>query len=94
MSITDFIITVFCIIDDELEKVLNGKKLRGRGRHPKLTDSEIITMEIVGGFLGIDDDKSIWIYFKSHWTHFFPMIPDRSNFVKQAANLHVIKRML
>lgn len=94
MSIADFIITVFCIIDDELEKVLNGKKLRGRGRHPNLTDSEVITMEIVGEFLGKDCDKAIWEYFKSHWTHFFPMIPDRSNFVKQAANLHVIKRML
>jgi Transposase DDE domain len=94
MSIADFIITVFCIIDDELEKVLNGKKLRGRGRYPKLTDSEVITMEIVGEFLGKDCDKSIWEYFKSHWTHFFPLIPDRSNFVRQAANLHVIKRML
>lgn len=94
MSIADFIITVFCIIDDELEKMLNGKKLRGRGRHPKLTDSEVITMEVVGEFLGKDCDKSIWEYFKSHWTHFFPMIPDRSNFVRQAANLHVMKRML
>jgi hypothetical protein len=28
MSTADLIITVFCIIDDELEKMLNGKKLR------------------------------------------------------------------
>jgi Transposase DDE domain len=94
MSIEDFIITVFCIIDDELEKLLNGKKLRHRGRHPTLADSEVITMEIVGEFLGKDCDKSIWEYFKSHWSHFFPGIPDRSNFARQAANLHVIKRML
>lgn len=94
MSIEDFIITVFCIIDDELEKLLNGKKLRQRGRHTLLTDSEVITIEIVGEFLGQDCDKSIWEYFKSHWLHFFPRIPDRSNFVRQAANLHIIKRML
>jgi len=94
MSIENFIINVFCVIDDELKKVLRSKKLRQRGRYPTLTDSEVITMEIVGEFLGKDCDKSIWEYFKSHWRHFFPEIPDRSNFVRQAANLHMIKRML
>src|SRR5947209_18162092 len=94
MLTADFIITVFCIIDDELERILNGKKLRQRGRYPILTDSEIITMEIVGEFLGKDCDKLIWEYFKNHWMHFFPRIPDRSNFVRQAANLHKIKHML
>jgi hypothetical protein len=90
----DFIITVFCVIDDELEKMLQGRKLRERGGHPTLVDSEVIKMEIVGEFLGKDCDKIIYEYFKSHWKHLFPRIPDRSNFVRQAANLHVVKRML
>jgi hypothetical protein len=94
MSIDDFIIAVFCLIDDELKKMLNGQGLRQRGPVPGLRDSEVITMEIVGEFLGQDCDKSIWKYFKSHWKHFFPKIPDRSNFVRQAANLHTIKRFL
>jgi hypothetical protein len=94
MSIDDFIIAVFCLIDDELKKMLNGQGLRQRGPVPGLRDSEVITMEIVGEFLGQDCDKSIWKYFKSHWKHFFPKIPDRSNFVRQAANLHIIKRFL
>lgn len=37
MSIADFIITVFCIIDDELEKVLKGKNCV-RKESSKLTD--------------------------------------------------------
>jgi hypothetical protein len=94
MSIDDFIISVFCLIDDELRKILNGKKLRQRGPGPGLRDSEVITIEIVGEFLGMDCDKTIWEYFKRHWSHFFPKIPDRSNFVRQAANLHVVKRLL
>lgn len=88
MPLEYFIITVFCILDDELEKMLSGKKLRQRGRRPSLTDSEVISMEVIGEYLGIDCDKSIWEYFKSYWIHFFPSIPDRSNFIKQAANLH------
>ena len=94
MSIDDFIISVFCLVDDELEKILRGKKLRQRGPGPGLRDSEVITIEIVGEFLGMDCDKTIWEYFKRHWAHFFPKIPDRSNFARQAANLHVVKRLL
>lgn len=93
MPIEDFIITIFCIIDDRMKKVVTTK-LRMRGRDPTLTDSEVITMEIVGEFLGMDCDKSIWKYFKTHWQGLFPRIPERSNFSKQAANLHVIKRLL
>ena len=94
MSIDDFIITIFCLIDDELEKILKGTKLRQRGPEPGLKDSEVIAIEIVGEFLGMDCDKAIWEYFKRHWFHFFPKIPDRSNFVRQAANLHMVKRLL
>jgi hypothetical protein len=94
MSIEDFIIMVFCIIDDELKNLLGNERLRQRGKKPKLEDSEVLTMEIVGEFLGKDCDTHIWAYFKSHWTHFFPHIPDRSNFMRQAANLHIVKRLL
>ena len=94
MSIEEFIITVFCLIDDELKKLLKGKKIRQRGPAPNLQDAEVISMEIVGEFFGMDCDKTIWNYFKRHWNHFFPKIPDRCNFARQAANLHAIKRLL
>jgi hypothetical protein len=54
MSIDDFIIAVFCLVDDELNKMLKGKKLRSRGERPALEDSEVLTMEIVGEFLQKD----------------------------------------
>ncbi len=90
MSIDDFIISVFCLVDDELEKILRGKKLRQRGPGPGLKDSEVIAIEIVGEFLGMDCDKTIWEYFKRHWSHFFPKIPDRSNFAR-AHFSHIFK---
>ena len=66
MSIEDFIIAVFCLIDDELEKMLKDQKIRQRGPRPTLQDSEVITMEIVGEVLRKDSDKAIWEYFKGH----------------------------
>jgi len=47
MPIDDFIITIFCLVEDELSKILQGKKLPQRGHVPKLTDGEVITMENV-----------------------------------------------
>lgn len=67
MSIQDFIITVYCLVDDEFKKLVTSP-LRHRGFKPKLSDSEVITMDIVGEFLGKDTDTGIWQYFKNHFS--------------------------
>src|SRR5271155_4804466 len=92
MPILDFIITVFCLIDDKYKAL--PKPIRQRGFKPALSDSEVMTMEAVGEFLGIDTDKGISSYFKTHWLNLFPKLLDRSSFARQAANLHVIKRII
>lgn len=92
MPILDFIITVFCLIDDECKKL--PRPIRRGGFCPALSDSEIMTMEIVGEFLEIDTDTGIWRYFKEHWLDLFPKIGDRTTFARQAANLHVVKQLL
>ncbi len=94
MKLIDFIITVFCKIDDMLKKITQGKRIRQRGPMPKLSDAEVITMEVVGEFLGKDKEEEIHTYFKVHWSDLFPDIPDRSVFVRQCANLWAIKQNL
>ncbi|MDL1974238.1 MAG: hypothetical protein LWX55_05580 [Deltaproteobacteria bacterium] len=74
LSIEDFIIMSFCYVDDYFKELSQGQKLRGRGFDPALSDTEVITMEIVGEYLGIDTDKGIWEYFRRHWPHFFPAL--------------------
>lgn len=92
MSIEDFIITVYCLVDAEFKKVTKEATLRRRGFYPKLSDSEVITMDIVGEFLGKDTDTSIWRYFKEHWLEWFPGLGTRVNYAKQSANLWRIKQ--
>lgn len=94
MSTEELIIRVFCVIDDELKILLKGHKLRHGGFQPALSDSEVMTMEVVGEFLGHDDDKGLWHYFKLHWNHFFPKIPNRTTFVRHTANLQIVKQLL
>jgi hypothetical protein len=52
MDLSSFIITVFYLIDDRLK----GRRIRQRGPSPKLSDSEVLTIELVGEFLGMDTD--------------------------------------
>ena len=94
MPLEDFILIVFCWIDDQLRWILGGNRLRRRGFAPKLSDSEVITMEVVGEFLGYDTDVQIWQYFSQHWQLWFPGLGSRTTFVQQAANLWVMKQAL
>ena len=94
MLIEDFIISVYCCVEDLFRKILGNEKLRRRGYPPKITDPEVITMEIVGEFLGMETDKQIWEYFKRHWHHWFPELACRTTFVRQAANLWKIKQLI
>ena len=86
-TIEDFIINVFCCVDDLLQEVSKTCPLRRKGFAPALSDSEIVTMEIVGEYRGIDTDQGIWEYFREHWQPLFPGIKSRSSFVRRAANL-------
>jgi len=94
LSMEDFIIAVFCCVDDWLKEMTKSQPIRSRGFQPSLSDSEVITMEIVAEFQGIDTDKGIWQYFRRHWLSMFPKMKSRSTFVRQAANLWHYKQEL
>ena len=94
MPIDEFIITVFCWVERAFVEVTDGVKLRTRGFAPRLSDSEVITMEIVGEWLGHEGDEAIWEYFRRHWAEWFPAPGERSPFVRQAAHLWRVKQLL
>ena len=74
MDLSTFIVAVFCLVDDQLK----GKRIRQRGPTPKLSDSEVLTIEIVGEFLGLDTDKALYGYFRRHYAQWFPTPLGRS----------------
>src|SRR5512143_3101000 len=94
MSLEEFSITVFCWVDESIESVTGGVKVRPGGVAPRLHDSEVIPLEIVGEVLGHEGDEAIWSYFKRPWAAWFPRLGDRSTFVRQAANLWRVKQLL
>jgi hypothetical protein len=93
MDISTFITAVFCLVDDWLK---GRPKLRQRGPSPELSDSEVLTIEIVGEYLGIDTEKGLYAYFKRHYQGWFPALRrvHRTTFARQSANLWAAKEEL
>jgi hypothetical protein len=91
MSLEDFIIILFCLVEEVFEQTLSGEPLRSRGFAPKLNDTEVIAIEIIAEFMGFDRDKGIWSSFKTHWQAWFPALGSPSNFARQSSNLWKIK---
>ena len=96
MDLETFIIAVFCLVDDFVRDLCHGRRLRQRGPAPILADSEVLTVEITGEFLGLDTDQALHAYFRRHFGHLFPGLRTvhRTTFLRQAANLWAVKRAL
>lgn len=96
MDLDPMIVTVFCWLDEALPVVLDGQRLRRRGPHPRLTDVEVWTMEVVGEYLGLEHDTAVFGDFRRQFAHFFPVVRTlhRTTFARQAANWWRVKERL
>jgi hypothetical protein len=91
VDLSSFIVSVFCLIDDRIEEL---GRLRARGPLPKLSDAEVLTIELVGEFLGLDTDEAIFRYFREHYGQWFPALLEvhrTTSFARQSANLRKVK---
>lgn len=93
-DIEEFIIAVYLCVEAHLSQLMSVHPPRSRGFAPSLSDSEVLTMEIVGEFLGHHCETDLWKYFRRHWGSWFPQMPSRPTFVRQAANLWQYKQLL
>lgn len=91
-----FVITVYCLIADELYPDLCHKygSPRRAGFSPALTDPECLTLEIVGQFLGYPNQKHLFEQMRERFGAWFPDLKDREAFVRQSANLWQVKAVL
>ena len=95
MTPQDTLLEVFCLVDDQL-KSLNLEPLRRRGPQPALSDSEVITLELVGELWKLDTDKDPFRFFRLYHRREFPALAglSRTTFARQAANLWRVKQLI
>jgi hypothetical protein len=83
----------YCLVDEWLRP---QPPIRRRGMAPLLRDSEVLTMGVVGEYLGIDTDMGLYRYVRQHYGDWFPALTcvDRTTFARQSANLWIVKGQL
>lgn len=90
-DLKDFITVTYVIIDDIYQRITPTHiKERKNINNSILSDSEIITISIVGKLLTIDSEKT-WIGFcKKNLTDLFPRFSHRTRFNRTRRGLHAI----
>jgi hypothetical protein len=95
-SLELFVITIYCLIEDELYPQFchqHGRP-RGAGFPPALSDSECLTLEVVGHYLGYSTQKQLYEQLFDRFGAWFPGLRDRVAFTRQSANLWQVKAWL
>jgi hypothetical protein len=99
VDLEGFTRAIYCLLDEllgELAADPDWRRVRTRGPAPTLADAEVLTMEGVGEFLGLDRDVAIYQYFRREHPDWFPNLNrvHRTTFARQAANLWAVKEHL
>jgi hypothetical protein len=68
VDLNTFIVVVFGLTDERIE----DRALGARGPLPRLSDAEVLTIEIVGEFVGLDTDEAIFRFFRRYYGEWFP----------------------
>lgn len=88
-NLTDLFTNIFVIIDDIYNEIIPMTISNRRNiKDSKLSDSEIITISIVGELLTIDSEKAFFSLLKREYKNLFPKIGDRTRFNRTKRNLY------
>lgn len=90
-DLKDFFTVVFVLIDDVYNEIIPSKiKNRRNVSDSKLSDSEIISISLVGEAFSVNSENA-WFYFvKKNFKDLFPNICDRSRFNRTKRNLYLV----
>ena len=90
-NLKDFVIVTYVIIDDIYQKVAPTHIAnRCNINDSILSDSEIITISIVGELLTIDSENAWYNFCKKNMKDLFPKFCERSRFNRTRRNLHAV----
>jgi hypothetical protein len=86
---------IYVFIEERIESAkLKTGFSRKAGFAPRLSDSENITIDIMGALLGLHRVKHLVSFFKNQRPEFFPQLPHRTTFFKQSKALGNVKEYL
>ena len=88
LNLSDFFLVTYVIIDDLYHQIAPDEiRFRRNYFQAKLSDSEVITIALVGELQGITSEKSWMGFVRKNYKHLFPNLCDRTRFNRTRRNL-------
>jgi hypothetical protein len=94
MNREEKMIALYLAIEKAYEEIVSNRRIRQCGEAPKISDVELLTVEIFSEMQGIHNNAAIWRYVYQHWLAWFPQLPQKASFAKQSQHLWMIKMQL
>jgi hypothetical protein len=89
LSIEYFLLSLFCMVDDFCRSRPDfvARCSGSRGPQPKLSPSEVITLNVFGQWNRFDGERDFWRFAQSQLRCAFPQLCDRSQFNRASRRL-------
>ena len=87
LDLDTFLVTVYCTVDDLYRGEYAAAKPRRPGKKPELTDSEVLTLMVLGQWHPRRSERAFVRYAARHWRGYFPRLLSPSAFNRRARDL-------
>lgn len=78
--------TVYVIVDTLYQETIAAHKPVRRGHRPEMSDSEVLTLTLLGQWLGTSE-RQVLRHARTHWSACFPRLLSQSAFNRRARDL-------
>lgn len=86
VDVDTFLVIVYTLVDTLYQRELAPLKPRRRGHRPEMADSEILTLLLLGQWLGTSE-RGLLRYVEAHWAAAFPRRLHQSAFNRRVRDL-------
>lgn len=87
LDVDTFLVTVYCIVDDLYRVHCAPHKPMRRGAKPVMSDSEVLTVEVLAQWHPSRSESAFLRYVEENWRAYFPRLLSQSEFNRRARDL-------
>lgn len=86
VSLDTFMVAVYTLVDDVYQRHIAPHKPIRRGHRPELADSEVLTLMLLGQWLG-NSERALLRHAATSWPAYFPRLLSQSAFNRRSRDL-------
>jgi hypothetical protein len=87
LDLDTFLTTVYCVVDDLYREQFAAAKPVRPGAQPQVSDSEVLTLAVLGQWQPRNSEEALVQYAAAHWRAYFPQLLSQEAFNRRVRDL-------